>query len=263
MLIGAFMELFDSHIHFDYSPLAEHADELIRECKKQHIHHWLVPGTTFERFPTITAFVRQHPEMYLALGLHPYYLKEHQPSHVAALPTWVEREKPIAIGEIGLDYYLEDLDKDEQQQLFEAQVNIASEFKLPAVVHVRRAHDPVIQTLRKLKFKQGGIIHAYAGSLEQARQLMDLGFCLGFGGAMTYDGSRRIRQAAAELPLEAIVLETDAPDMKPADWPSEHNLPTSLAKGFASLCELRKETPEQIAAQTTANAKRVFRLDSA
>lgn len=256
------MHLFDTHCHFDYPPLFEHARKIIGDCAVSGIREWLVPGTTFDRFAHLCAFVDTHPEMHLALGLHPVYLDEHLPEHLEALPEWIARHKPVAVGEFGLDYYLEHLDREAQQALFEAQLHIASSHALPVVLHVRRAHDAVIKTLKALSFQEGGIVHAWAGSAEQAREFLKLGFCLGFGGALTYSGSKRIRRVAADLPLEAIVLETDAPDMKPADWPAPHNSPTSLSRGFASLCELRGESAEEIAAQTTANARRIFRLKS-
>ena len=128
------------------------------------------------------------------------------------------------------------------------------------ILHVRRSHDATIATLKRRKFGQGGIVHAFAGSAEQAREFIKLGFRLGFGGVMTYDSATRVRKLAATLPLESIVLETDAPDMKPADWPDEHNSPLALIGNFRALCSLRSESPERIAAVTTANSIAALRL---
>lgn len=254
------MTLFDTHCHFDYPPLCDGVSDLIDQCLSLGISRWLVPATTYERFPHICQFVAEHKSMHLALGLHPVYLAEHLPQHIEALDDWVMRYRPVAIGEIGLDYFVETLDRDAQQHLFEAQIHCAMRHQLPLILHVRRSHDAVIQTLKRCQFQLGGIVHAFAGSREQANEFIKLGFCLGFGGVMTYEGSKRVRRLATELPLSAIVLETDAPDMRPADWSLEHNLPTSLSMGFKALCSLRAEDAEQLAAQTTQNAIRVLGL---
>ena len=253
--------LFDTHCHFDYPPLSHDVVALVEQCRTLGISRWLVPATTFARFPEICSFVAAHPRMYLALGLHPVYLREHLPEHINALDEWVERCKPVAIGEIGLDYFVETLDRALQQSLFESQIECAKRHRLPLILHVRRSHDVVIQTLKRCQFSHGGIVHAFAGSREQANEFIKLGFCMGFGGVMTYEGSTRVRRLAAELPLSAMVLETDAPDMRPANWPLEHNLPTSLRLGFEAMCSLRAEAPALIASQTSRNAERVLGLN--
>ncbi|NQD38383.1 TatD family hydrolase [Permianibacter sp. IMCC34836] len=254
------MQLIDSHCHLDYPPLSDDADALLARCAAEGISRIVVPATTAARWPALVAFVRSRPMLALALGLHPIYLDEHGPAQIADLATWVQRERPCAIGEIGLDYFVETLDRERQQQLFEAQLAVAEQAHLPVILHVRRSHDATIATLKRRKFTQGGIVHAFAGSAEQAREFIKLGFKLGFGGVMTYDSATRVRKLAASLPLDAIVLETDAPDMKPADWPEPHNSPLALVGNFRALCALRPEPAEQIAAVTSANARQALRL---
>lgn len=258
------LQLIDSHCHLDYPPLLDDADALILRCRAEGISRIVVPATTAARWPALADFVRPRPTLALALGLHPIYLDEHSAADIDSLADWVKRELPCAIGEIGLDYFVErpdrDQDRDRQQQLFEAQLAVAEQANLPVILHVRRSHDATIATLKKRKFAQGGIVHAFAGSAEQAREFIKLGFKLGFGGVMTYESASRVRKLAASLPLDCIVLETDAPDMKPANWPDEHNSPLALLGNFRALCSLRSETPEQIAAITTANSKAALRL---
>lgn len=254
------MQLIDSHCHLDYPPLSDEADALIARCEAQGISRIVVPATTAARWPALVDFVRPRPSLALALGLHPIYLDEHTSAHVDSLADWVMRESACAIGEIGLDYFVETLDRERQQGVFEAQLTVAEQTSLPVILHVRRSHDATIATLKKRKFRQGGIVHAFAGSAEQAREFIKLGFKLGFGGVMTYESATRVRKLAATLPLESIVLETDAPDMKPVDWPDEHNSPLALMGNFRALCSLRSESPEQIAAVTTANSMAALRL---
>jgi TatD DNase family protein len=157
---------------------------------------------------------------------------------------------------------VEELDREQQQRLFERQLAIARDADLPVILHVRRAHDVVLSTLKRLRVR-GGVAHAYSGSLEQARQYLDLGFRLGFGGMLTFERSTRLRRLARELPLEAIVLETDAPDLTVASHRGERNSPEYLPECLAALAEVRGEAPAAIAAQTTANARAAFALPPA
>ena len=166
----------------------------------------------------------------------------------------------VAVGEIGLDYYVDGLDRDRQQQLFEAQLKIARAADLPVILHVRKAHDDVLSTLKRVRVR-GGICHAFNGSLQQAGQYMDLGFRLGFGGMLTYERSSRLRGLAGALPLEMLVLETDAPDMTVARHRGERNSPEYLPDCLAALAAVRGETEQHVANVTTANARAVLRLD--
>jgi TatD DNase family protein len=165
----------------------------------------------------------------------------------------------VAIGEIGLDYFIENLDRDRQQELFETQLRIAREADLPVIVHVRKAHDQVLKTLRRIQVR-GGIIHAFNGSLQQGEQYLELGFRLGFGGTLTYEGSKRIRRLARDLPLSAIVLETDAPDIAVASHRGERNSPEYLPECLAALAEVRGEDPAFLAQATGRNAEAVLGL---
>ena len=162
------------------------------------------------------------------------------------------------MGEIGLDYFLPELDRDGQQTLFEAQLQLAADFQLPALLHVRRSHAQVIATLKRLRLKRGGIVHAFAGSREEAREYIKLGFKLGLGGAATWPQALRLRKVIADLPLDALVLETDAPDMAPAMHPNQRNSPEYLPDICQALAEVMGISPERLAEATTANACEVF-----
>jgi surface antigen len=157
------------------------------------------------------------------------------------------------VGEIGLDYFIETLDRERQQALFDAQLQLAADFDLPALIHVRRSHAAVIATLKRFKLKRAGIIHAFAGSREEAREYIKLGFKLGLGGAPTWPQALRMHRVLAELPLDSIVLETDSPDMAPAMFPGTQ-YPAHLPAICAALAELMNISPEQLAAPAPPTA---------
>jgi TatD DNase family protein len=190
------------------------------------------------------------------------YLSLHRPEHLEELEERTRTMDLAAIGEIGLDYYIEGGDRAAQQELFEKQLEIAARARLPILLHVRKAHDQVMRTLRAKRFSHGGIVHAFSGSAEQARQYIKIGFGIGLCGTLTYDRARRIRATAAGLPQEAIVLETDSPDIPLAAHRGEDNRPEYLPEILQILAELRNELPEETARATTANAERLLRIPS-
>lgn len=213
----------------------------------------LVPAVDAAGIPALLALCRAEPGFYPALGLHPVYVEQHRPEDVDFVAAQIAEAKPAAVGEIGLDFFVPGLDRGKQQTLFEAHLRLARAADLPVVLHVRKAHDQVLATLRRIKVR-GGFAHAFNGSMQQAQQYIDLGFRLGFGGTLTYDRSNRIRALAVELPLEAIVLETDAPDMVVSNHRGERNDPEYIVESLQVLAALRNATPQAIAAATTRNS---------
>ncbi|TNF34025.1 MAG: TatD family deoxyribonuclease [Gammaproteobacteria bacterium] len=253
------MELFDSHCHIDVEEFDADRDAVLQRSRAVGVTHMLVPAVHMDGWRFLLDYCRAHPGLYPALGMHPVYLDQHRDEHISALADWVEREKPLAIGEIGLDYFVTELDRERQQTLFEAQLEIARDADLPVVLHVRKAHDQMLSTLKRIRVK-GGFSHAFNGSEQQARQYIDLGFKLGFGGMMTYDRSNKIRRLASVLPLDCLVLETDAPDMTVAAHRGERNSPEYLPDCLQALSEIRQQDPDEIARQTTLNALQVLGL---
>ncbi|GGP22813.1 TatD family hydrolase [Silvimonas iriomotensis] len=243
--------LIDSHIHLDAPEFDADRDEVVARSRAAGITRWVVPAITVATFAKTRDMLR-HDGVSVAYGLHPIYIDQHRDEHIAELATWLAREQPVAVGEIGLDFFVEGLDAARQVAMFEAQLKLARDFDLPVIVHIRRSQDQVLKYLRKWKVR-GGIAHAFNGSRQQADEFLKLGFKLGFGGAMTYSGSLRIRKLAAELPLDAIVLETDAPDIPPAWLDGGRNEPVQMATYLQVLAELRADTAENIARATLAN----------
>jgi TatD DNase family protein len=253
------VDLFDTHCHLDVAEFAADRDAVLARTRAAGVARLLVPAVDAPGWGALLALCRSEPGLYPALGLHPVYLEQHGEGALAALECTLAAARPTAVGEIGLDYHVAALDRARQQALFEAQLTIARDADLPVVLHVRKAHDAVLAALRRIRVP-GGIAHAFNGSLEQARQYLALGFRLGFGGMLTYERSRRLRHLARELPLEAIVLETDAPDLPGARHRGERNSPEYLPEVLAALADVRCEDPAFLAERTTRNALEVLRL---
>lgn len=256
------MQLIDSHTHLDFPDFDADRLPLLARSRALGVEQMVVLGVEQNTWQRLWDLVQTDSQLYAALGLHPVYLDRHRPEHVTELGQWLNRlaghPQLCAVGEIGLDFFLPELDRDAQQQLFEAQLKLASDFQLPALLHVRRSHAQVIATLKRFRLQRGGIIHAFAGSREEAREYIKLGFKLGVGGAATWPQALRLRKVLTDLPLEALVLETDAPDMAPAMFPHQRNSPVHLPNICQALAEVLNISPEQLADVTTANACALF-----
>ena len=256
------MHLIDTHTHLDFPDFDADRDAVLARCRAVGVQQMVVLGVYQANWQRLWDLVLAQNNLYAAFGMHPVYLQQHQPKHLPALRSWLERlaghQKLCAVGEIGLDYFLPELAKDQQQTLFEGQLRLAAEFELPALLHVRRAHAATIATLKRYKIKRGGIVHAFAGSLEEAREYQKLGFKLGLGGAPTWPQALRLRKVIAQLPLEAIVLETDSPDMAPATHPQQRNSPEYLPEICSTLAELKNISCEELARASTHNAMQLF-----
>ena len=258
------MELIDTHCHLDVSDFDGDRDPVRRRSAAAGVVAIVVPAIHAEGWPGLLALCdsgapQDQPQLHAALGLHPVYLPQHSESDLEALEALVGRHRPVAIGEIGLDFYVTGLDRVQQRRLFEAQLRIARVAELPVLLHVRKAHDEVLSALRGIRVR-GGIVHAFNGSLQQAAHYLDLGFKLGFGGMLTFARTSRLRRLAAELPLDAMVLETDAPDMTVAAHQGERNSPEYLPDVLHALAGIRGADPAEVAARTTANARLLLGL---
>ncbi|MBD9612279.1 TatD family hydrolase [Pseudomonas sp. PDM02] len=256
------MELIDSHTHLDFPDFDEDRQALLAESRALGVRRMVVLGVYQANWQRVWDLVQSDPDLYAAFGLHPVYLDEHRPEDLRELAEWLTRlaghRQLCAVGEIGLDYFIETLDRERQQTLFDAQLQLAADFNLPALIHVRRSHAAVIATLKRFKLKRAGIIHAFAGSKEEAREYIRLGFKLGLGGAATWPQALRMHRVLAELPLESVVLETDSPDMAPAMFPGQRNSPAHLPAICSALADIMAISPEQLAAASTANACELF-----
>jgi TatD DNase family protein len=256
------VELIDSHTHLDFPDFDADRKALLAESRALGVRRMVLLGVYQDNWQRVWALVQSDPDLYAAFGLHPVYLDRHRPEDLSALGDWLTRlaghRQVCAVGEIGLDYFIETLDRERQQALFDAQLQLAVDFNLPALIHVRRSHAAVIATLKRFRLKRAGIIHAFAGSKEEAREYIKLGFKLGLGGAATWPQALRMHRVLAELPLDSVVLETDSPDMAPVMFPGQRNSPAHLPAICSALAQIMAISPEQLAAVSTANACELF-----
>jgi TatD DNase family protein len=256
------MELIDTHCHLDVAEFDPDRDAVLERARAAGVVGVVVPAIHRAGWPWLLEYCASQPGLYPALGLHPVYLDQHGEGDVRALESAIADRRPLAVGEIGLDYFVRELDRKRQQPLFEAQLAVARDADLPVLLHVRRAHEQVLATLRRIRVR-GGIAHAFSGGIEEARRYLDLGFKLGFGGMLTFERSTRLRRLAALLPVEALVFETDAPDLTVAAHRGGRNSPEYLPDVLAALAEVRQADPAELAAVTTANARAVLGLPAA
>lgn len=256
------MRLIDTHTHLDFADFDGDRAAVLARCRGLGIERLVLLGVQQRSWQRLWQIAGEHDGLYAAFGLHPLYLRQHRAEHLEQLQQLLQRlaghPRLCALGEFGLDYYVKDLERDAQQRLFEAQLRLAMAFELPALLHVRRAHAPTIATLKRLRPRRGGIVHAFAGSAEEAREYLRLGFRLGLGGAATWPQALRLRKVVAGLPLDAIVLETDAPDMAPSMYPGQRNSPEHLPAICHELASLMKVDATTLAAASTSNACQLF-----
>lgn len=256
------MRLIDTHTHLDFPDFDADRPRLLANAAACGVERMVVLGVHQGNFQRVWDLACSNERIHAALGLHPIYLEQHRPEHLAELRHWLERlhgaRQLCAVGEFGLDFYLPELDQGQQQTLFEAQLQLACDFGLPSLLHVRRSHAQVIATLKRYKPARAGIIHAFAGSFEEAREYIRLGFKLGLGGAATWPQALRLRKTLPRLPLDSVVLETDAPDMAPAMFPGMRNSPEHLPQIAQALAEVMGIAPEELAEASSRNACELF-----
>jgi TatD DNase family protein len=255
----------DTHCHLDASEFGAEAGAIAGRAGRQGVSWIVIPAIETGNFSEVAELASRHPNCSYALGIHPILVPKAQERDLAvlrqAVATAMDDPRFVAIGEIGLDFFVPGLVdsplREKQEHFYSEQLKIARDFELPVLLHVRRSQDMILKYLRRIKVA-GGIAHAFNGSFQQAATFIDLGFKLGFGGAMTFTRALQIRRLAVELPLESIVLETDAPDIAPAWVHPERNSPEELPRIGEALAELRGMPADTVARATSDNARTVL-----
>jgi len=257
------MPFIDSHCHLDFAPFSENVTHYLQAATEQQVIEFVVPSISAANLAKVLNLSSQYANIHHAFGYHPCFMAQHKPEHIDLLRSYVASHKPCAIGEIGLDFFIE---KDPQaraaqMQLFKRQLQLAVEVNLPVILHVRKAHDDVLNLLKKMKFKAAGIVHAFNGSPAQAqRYTQEFGFKLGFGGAITHARATKLRGLVKSLALTDIVLETDAPDMPLANMQGAYNQPANISVIAQVVFELRQEGRIEIERQLEHNARACLNL---
>ncbi len=252
------MFLIDSHCHFDDTAFDNDRSDAYQRARHAGVAIQIVPAVCARLWPTLREVVQKYPGLFASYGLHPMYLAEHQPEHLELLRLWLERERPVAVGECGLDYFVTGLNPEKQLDYFTAQLQAACDYDLPVIIHARRAVDPVLKYLRRYPVR--GVIHSFSGSLQQAQQVIERGLFISVGGPVTYPRAHRLRQLIATLPLEALLLETDSPDQPGVYHRGQRNEPAYLSTVLETIAKIRDQDPVSIATITTRNAMTLFNL---
>lgn len=250
----------DTHCHFDFPPFTGDEAYSLQLAGEAGVEKIIIPATAAENFARVRALAERFSPLYAALGLHPIVIEQHTDEDLARLQHALETRpaKVIAIGEIGLDLYRDDPQFAKQERFLEAQLQLARRYDLPVILHSRRTHDRLAMHLKLQDLPRTGVVHGFAGSLQQAERFVQLGYKIGVGGTITYPRASKTRDVMARLPLEALLLETDAPDMPLNGFQGQPNRPELVARVFGVLCELRPEPAELIADALYRNTTTLF-----
>ncbi|OCG21124.1 deoxyribonuclease YjjV [Gilliamella sp. wkB108] len=248
----------DTHCHFDFPAFTNNLNESINRLRQANIAGLIIPAVSVTHYETILQLANEHEEIYAALGLHPIY--QHTETDLQQLTQIIEESpnKLVAIGEIGLDRYNLTVDWQQQLTFFRSQLSLAKRFNLPVLIHSRKTHDVMYHELHQANLPCRGVIHGFSGSYQQAMQFIKLGYYIGVGGVISYTRANKTRNAIAKLPLESLVLETDAPDMPLSGQQGQINRPENIVEVFKILSQLRSEPSSQILNEILTNTLTLF-----
>jgi TatD DNase family protein len=258
------MELIDSHAHIDFPQFAEDRDAMLERARAAGVTTLLAIGTGSgpEKLDAALPFAEQHDWIYATVGVHPHEAKEVTPEHLDLLAKLAQHEKVIAWGEIGLDYFYDHSPREVQENVFREQMALAANAKLPVIIHCRDAWTDCLNLLEEhwRTTGLGGILHCFTSTLEDARRGIEMGFLISFAGNSTYPKAQNLRDVAKELPLEEILIETDSPYLAPQPYRGKRNEPAYVVEVARTLASVRNLSPDEVAAATSENFRRLFRL---
>ena len=252
--------LFDTHAHLNDPAFDEDREELILGLKEKGVEFVMNVGCCLESSKDCIALAEKYPFIYASVGTHPDAADEVNDQVLEEYKKMAQHPKVLAIGEIGADYYYETIPREIQLKAFRMQMELARELKMPVIIHEREAHDDGMRIVKEFK-DVTGVFHCYSGSAEMARQLVNMGWYIGFTGVLTFKNARKAVETALRIPLDRIVLETDCPFMAPDPFRGKRNDPGYLYRMAEKLAELRDISVEEVHAITMENAKRLYRLD--
>ncbi len=270
------LPLIDTHTHFDVPEFDQDRLLLAKLARQRGVQALVLIGFLAERFDTLVQVQQQinqaaeHPQALLAPGLHPFYIHQHTTEHLLKLEQLLKSQQVVAIGEIGLDTFTKDMKQPEvfawQQEFFSAQLELAQQYNLPVLLHIRRAHAETLNILKKHRFKQGGIAHAFGGGIQEAKAFIQMGFKLGVTGQVTNPNAKRLHQVIEAVGADHLVLETDCPDMTPLCCQQSHehrtrNTPANLPFVLDSLASYLQQEKQALARQIWQNTCDALNLD--
>ncbi|SEK33279.1 TatD DNase family protein [Colwellia chukchiensis] len=257
----------DSHCHLDFDAFAQNRPSILAQCQQANIHRLIIPTIGPSNWQSVIELVKTYHKkpisLHPCLGIHPWFLDDTSVDSLCQLEQLVKQHigELVAIGEAGIDGVVakEKNNLSQQIQVFEQQLNLAKTYHLPIIVHHRRSHQQLVPLLRQYKLLQGGIIHAFSGSYQQACQYLDLGFKLGIGGTISYPRAQKTINAIKRLPLDCFVIETDAPAMPLHGFQGQNNSPLQLVNVFQHLANIRQESPQALADALEQNLQSVLK----
>lgn len=257
--------MIDTHCHIDFPKFDADRQTVLASSLRAGVQKIVVPGVSASQWPKLKTLIEQTPSLYFAAGVHPWWLTESVVANLEQLEReitpYLQHEKCVAIGECGLDK-LCDIAFDWQQAVLEYHIDLAKRFCKPIILHSVKTHNAMLVHLKNGALTHGGVVHAFSGSTQEAEQYWQQGFYLGIGGTITYARANRTRKAVAAMPLDALLLETDAPDMPMNGRQGQRNSPEYLPEVVAAIAELKNISPSEVIAATTANAQRLFKFSN-
>ena len=253
------LRLIDSHCHLDDDRYDTDRDQVIQRAAEAGVDRLVIPSTTAERWPKIRRLTQEYPGVYAGYGLHPMFMSDHRPGDVAALDSWLQTEAALAVGECGLDFYLGRSDQQQQLELFRGQLSVAINHRLPVIIHARKALELIIQEIKSSGIKRG-VIHSFSGSLQQAKQLIDLGFYISIAATISFERARKLRDICRQIDINVLMIESDAPDQSGEAHRAQRNEPAFIIEHLAVMAELRDISPDELARQLNDNCMALFGL---
>lgn len=255
------MNLFDSHCHLENGRFEEDLPEVLARMKDAGVNRCILAGSDMETSEQIVALTKEHAHVYGVVGIHPHDAKTWTDDCADRLAQWVKEERIVGIGEIGLDYYYDHSPRGVQKEVFVKQLLLARELDMPAVFHVRDAHGDVLDLLRANRSQlPAGVVHCYSGSVESAREYLDMGFYISFAGPITFKNASKLLDVAKYVPQDRILVETDSPYLAPVPMRGRRNEPTFVQYVAQTVAELRGISAEEMAQAAFENTCRLFRI---
>lgn len=252
--------IFDTHAHYDSEQFNEDRDDVLKGMPEKGVSTIVNVGASLNGCKASVEFAKKYPFMYAAVGVHPDEVGALNEETFAQLEEWCKEEKVVAVGEIGLDYYWDEEPREVQKEWFIRQLELARKLNLPVNIHSREAAEDTFQIIKEYGKDLTGIIHCFSGSKEMAIEYVKLGFHIGVGGVVTFKNGKKLKQVVEAIPLEWIVLETDAPYLAPTPFRGKRNDSTYIRYMAEEIANLKGITTEEVLEQTERNARKVYRL---
>nr|WP_235788416.1 TatD family hydrolase [Salipaludibacillus sp. CUR1] len=251
--------MFDTHVHLNADQFEDDAEEVIKRAREKGVEHMVVVGFDEKTINKALKLIEAYDFLYAAVGWHPVDAVDLTDDYLAWIEELSDHPKVVAIGETGLDYYWDKSPKDVQQEAFRKQIRLAKKLKMPLIIHDREAHEDIVDILKEENAEEaGGIMHCFQGDVKMAKQCLEMNFYISFGGPVTFKNAKLPKEVAKEVPLNRLLVETDAPFLAPHPYRGKRNEPSYVKLVAEKIAELKEVEFEEVANQTTENAKKLF-----